>query len=67
MRRHLSLFLGSLVVAVLGEVDAFCFFLDLVGPAVLRSQGEAIRKHHNGAHLQAHIAAVGTDLLKPFS
>ena len=53
-----------LVVAVLGEVNAFRLFLDLVGPAVLRSQGEAIGKHHNSAHLHAHVAAVSTDLLK---
>ena len=56
----------GLLVAVLGEVDPFGFFLDLVGPAVLRSQGEAIRKHHNSAHLQAHIATVRTDLLQAF-
>merc|ERR1712100_935906 len=54
----------GLLVAVLGEVNPFGLFLDLVGPAVLRRQGESVRKHHNSAYLKTHIAAVSTDLLE---
>ena len=53
-----------LVVAVLSEVDPFRFLLDLIGPAVLRGEGEAIGKHHNGADLEAYVASVGSDFLK---
>ena len=57
----------GLIVAVLGEEDALGLFLDFVGPTILGGQGEAIRKLHNGTNLEGNLAAVSTDLLRPFS
>ena len=54
----------GLIVAVLGEVDPFGFFLDLIGPAILGGQGEAIRQLNDSTNLETNIAAIGTDFLK---
>ena len=54
----------GLVVAVLGEVNALGFFLDLVGPAILGGEGEAVGQLDHRTHLQADVAAVGSDFLE---
>jgi hypothetical protein len=55
----------GLIVAVLAEVNAFRLLTDLIGPAILRRQGEAVGEHHNGANLQRNLAAICSDLLDP--
>ena len=41
----------GLIVAVLREINALGFLFDLVGPAVLWGQGEAIRQLDHGSDL----------------
>ena len=41
----------GLIVAVLREINTFGFLLDLIGPAVLWGQGEAIRQLDDSSNL----------------
>ena len=41
----------GLILAVLGEINAFGLFLDFVGPAILRSKGEPVWKLNYGTDL----------------
>ena len=53
----------GLILAVLGVIDAFGFFFELVAEAILRGQGVAIREHHYSTHIESGAVAIGAHLL----